>query len=103
MIKQNISKMNKYDSMKLNIIHAVVLWLALIGCGAILYAISNVLVLPYFVSFLVHDIIACLLLAPVAIQYFSWSKIVKDAKHDPLTGLFNRGSFNEYFTKFIKF
>ena len=85
-----------------HIVHAIVLWLAFIGCGAILYAISNVLVLPYLICHLVLVIIACMFLTPVAIQYFSWTKIVKDARHDSLTGLFNRSSFYEYFTKFIK-
>ncbi len=93
--------MNRHFSIGPYVIHAIVLWLAFIGGASILFVAHGIWGFPSIINYLIDIIIACVIFSPVIIQYFSWSKLLTHARHDSLTGLFNRSSFNKHFTEFI--
>ena len=88
--------------MRADIIHAIVLWLAFIGCISIVHITHGLVLLPYIFEHLIEAVVACLVFTPIVLQYFEWSEIVTHARYDSLTGLLNRNSFDKKFKKFIK-
>ncbi len=88
--------------MKDNLVHALTLWLAFIGCCAIVYLLHGSLGLPGIFNYMFDFLMAAVAFSPVVLQYFSWMELHTHAKYDTLTGIFNRNSFNQHFERFLR-
>lgn len=87
--------------MKEKAIHALTLWLAVVGCIDIIYVMHGCWGTTDIYSYMLDTILAGLLFTPVVLQYFSWTELHTHARYDVLTGLFNRNSFNKHFDSFL--
>ncbi len=88
--------------MKEKVIHVVTLVLAIIGCGTIVHYLHDLRGTSDIFNYLIDIVSTVVIFTPVVLQYFSWTELQHHARHDALTGLFNRASFDKHFERFLK-
>lgn len=88
--------------MKEKAVHIITLGLAIIGCITIVHFLHDLRGTSDILNYLIDVASACAIFTPVVLQYFSWRELHTLARYDPLTGIYNRVSFNREFTRFLK-
>lgn len=88
--------------MKEKAIHAITLALAIIGCGTIVHYLHDLRGTSDIFNYLIDIVSTVVIFTPVVLQYFSWTELQHHARHDALTGSFNRAAFNKHFERFLQ-